>query len=766
VAQALAAPVSLPDSPSPQRAPALAGRQAVGVDTGLLQLRIRPPVQRPDAVPRDRLVQRLLDAQHLPVALIASPAGYGKTTLLSQWAERDERSFAWVSLDAEDNDPRSLLAAVALALDAVEPIGWEVFEALTSERPDAAGVALERLVRNLGRREVPVVLVLDNLHAIHTRESRRVVTAIWQAFGAGLQLALASRGDPVLPLGRLRAHGHSLELRAEDLAMTRSEASILLRLAGIDLPPEEVLTLARRTEGWPAGLHLAALCLRAQGRDRPDVAKFAGDDRFVAEYVREELLSGFPPAQLEFLTRTSVLDRLSGPLCDAVLGRRDSAEMLARLGRSNVLLAPLDRRDSSYRYHELFADVLRAELRRREPGLDAELHRRASVWCEGHGDGDRAIGHAIDGGDVDRAGGLLWDGALQHAARGRQAVIRGWLERFTDDELAGSPLLALAAAGTSLLTGNLYEAERWTAVAGSAHDETDPVRAGVALMQAGIGRRGVAEIGVDAARAHELLDETSPWHPLGRLLQGVALGLAGEHNEALELLREGAHRAAVSAPMIQALCLAQLALLAADHGDLERWATLAERATAQVRRCGLEECPMVALPIAVSAELRARRGEVSDATSEIREALGLLTEIVDPSPWYEAECRIVLARAALRVNGPAAAGGLLDEAGRALDRIPDGPVLREWLDNAIAEVDLAQSSTADADWSLTTAELRVLRFLPSHLSFREIADRLYVSPNTVKTHARGIYRKLGVSSRGNAVDRARGAGLVDPGVGA
>jgi LuxR family transcriptional regulator, maltose regulon positive regulatory protein len=765
VAQALTAPVSLPDSPALPTAPALAGRRPMGVETGLLQLKIRPAPLRPGLVHRERLVRRLLDAQDLPVALIVAPSGYGKTTVLSQWSERDERPFAWVSLDAEDNDPTRLLSAIALALDAVEPIGWEVFEALTSERPDAASVALARLARSLGRRQAPLVLALDNLHVLRTRESRQVVTAIWQAFGAGLQLALASRSDAVLPVGRLRAHGNTVELRAEDLAMTRSEASMLLQLAGIELASEQVLTLARRTEGWPVGLHLAALSLRAQGRDRPRVEEFAGDDRFVAEYVREELLSGLAPAQLEFLTRTSVLDRLSAPVCDAVLGRHDSADMLTRLSRSNALLAPLDRRDSSYRYHELFAKVLQAEFRRLEPGRDAEVHRRASEWWAEHGDSERAIGHAIDGRDVQRAGRLLWDSAIHYAASGRHAVIWAWLDRFSPGELADTPLLALVAAGTSLAEGNLHEAEGWTALAAGAPGGTHVVQAGVALMHAGIGRRGVSAMGASAARAYQLLDEHSPWRPLCRHLQGVALHLTGERDEALDHLQEGAHRAAASAPMVQALCLAQLALLAAEGDDLERATTLAERATAQARRCGLAECPMAALPFAVSASLRAQRGQVAEATTEIRHALGLLTRITEPSPWYDAQCRIVLARATLTLNGLAAAGELLGEAARALARAPGAPVLHDWLDEAIAQVDLALSSTAGADWSLTTAELRVLRFMPSHLSFREIADRLYVSPNTVKTHARGIYRKLGVSSRANAVDRACGAGLVDPGLG-
>lgn len=766
MAQASTAAVSLAGSPSLRRAATPAGRHALDLDAGLLHLKLRPARLRGELVSRERLVGRLLDAQDVPVALIVAPAGYGKTTLLSQWAERDERAFAWVTLDAEDNDPRNLLSAIAVALDAVEPIGWEVFEALASRRPDGASVALQRLTRSLSRRERRVVLALDDLHVLRTRESRRVVTTIWRAFGAGLQLALATRSDAALPVGRLRAHGISVELHTEDLAMTRSEASMLLHLAGIELAPEQMLNLARRTEGWPAGLHLAALSLRAQRTDCPEVEQFAGDDRFVSEYVREELLAGLPPAQLEFLTRTSVLGRLSAPLCNAILGRRDSEDMLARLARSNALMAPLDRSGSSYRYHELFAKVLQAELRRLEPGLGAELHRRASAWCAEHGDVDRAIGHSIDAHDPEGAGRLLWDAAIRHAARGQHRPIWSWLNRFTDQELAETPLLSLVAAGTSLAAGNLYEAERWTALAAGATDDTDVVRAGVALMEAGFGRRGVREMGASAARAHELLDPTSPWRPLCRLLQGVALHLAGERDEARDKLQEGAHRAAATAPLVQALCLAQLALLAADEDDLERATTLAERATAQVRRCGLELCPTVALPLAVSAEIRARRGQVGDATSEIREALRLLTRITDPSPWYDAECRIVLARGTLRLNGPAAAGELLDDAGRALARTPGAPVMRGWLDEAIAQVDLALSSTPGADWSLTSAELRVLRFLPSHLSFREIADRLYVSPNTVKTHARGIYRKLGVSSRGNAVDRARGAGLVDPAVGA
>ena len=761
MALALTAPACGTDSP-PALAPSRgAGRSRPGIETGLLDLKGRRVSLLPRLVPRERLVRWLLDARDVPLALLVAPAGYGKSTLLSEWAVRDDRPFAWVTLEEADNDSITLLSAIALALDAVEPIGWEVFEALSSRRSDAATVALQRLARVLSGRQRSCVLALDDVHVLKAAAARRAVIAIGQALPADSQLALAGRSDSALPVGRLRAQRSSLELRAEHLAMTRSEAAALLDQAGVELAPDEVLSLVSRTEGWPAGLYLAALSLGGRNGGRPDVKDFAGDDRFVSEYVREEFLAGLSAAELEFLTRTSVLEHLSASVCDAVLQRDDSATMLARLARSNVMLVPLDRTDTSYRYNELFGEALRSELRRREPRRRAGLHGRASDWCEEHGDAAGAIDHAIEAHDVERAGRLLWGSVLQHVGPENDTAIRGWLGRFTEEELSGSPILALAAAGSSLAGGDLYEAERWTAIAGGAGVRSEVVQAGVAIMHAAIAQQGVSRMGSDASRARALLEDVSPWHPVCLFLEGVSRHLAGDRSRARELLQEGAHRAAVSAPMFQALCLAQLALLATEEGDLERAAILSARAGAQAKRCRLERCPMMALVMAVSAAVQAERGRVDEARVDLRHALELLGEITDPSPWYEIECRILLARATLRLNGLTAARELVDTAAPALRRMPDGGLLAEWFAEARAEVDLALDCTAEVDWSLTTAELRVLRYLPSHLSFRQIAERLFVSPNTVKTHARGIYRKLGVSCRGGAVECARDVGLVE-----
>src|SRR4051794_14653695 len=296
------------------------------------------PDQREALVVRPRLVERFVAASHAPLAVIAAPAGYGKTTLLADWARADGRPFAWVALEEADNDPALLAATVAHALG-------------------EAGRSLEE--------SPPFVLVLDDAHVLHSAESREWLGNLLQLVPPGSQLALASRTEPALPTGRLRAHRALVEVHARDLAMQPAEALQLLRLAGVELPPADVETLVARTEGWPAALYLAAVSLR----DDPEstAAGFGGDDVAVAEYVRDEVLARVEPDVRRFLMRASILDRLSGPVCDSVLGRGDSARVLAEVARSVLLLQPLDRARRSYRMHPLLRQMLAAELRQLEP---------------------------------------------------------------------------------------------------------------------------------------------------------------------------------------------------------------------------------------------------------------------------------------------------------------------------------------------------------------------------------------------------------------
>ena len=382
-----------------------AGRsgRAGGPVFDLLRSKLRRPLMRPGTVPRSLLVERLVGGDPRPIVSVVAPPGYGKTTLLSQWAERNGRAFAWVSVEEPDNDPKVLLTYVAEALDAVEPIDRRVFDALASPVSSVPGSVIPRLGSAFSSMTSPVVLLLDDVHTLHNSECRAALAVLADHVPAGSRLALAGRAEPPLRVARLRAEGRILEIGPEDLSLTRAEASWLLRNTGVTLGKDEVAELHRRTEGWPAGLYLAALYLREGGPLASAAVSFGGDDRLVSDYMESEFLSRISRRQRVFLTQTAVLERMSGPLCEAVLELTGSAVTLADLARSNMLLVPLDRRGEWYRYHHLFRDMLLAELERQEPGLTPVLRRRAASWYlrQRHARGGAGV---LDGGRGCRRG--------------------------------------------------------------------------------------------------------------------------------------------------------------------------------------------------------------------------------------------------------------------------------------------------------------------------------------------------------------------------
>jgi LuxR family maltose regulon positive regulatory protein len=699
------------------------------------------------------------------MVLVAAPAGYGKTTFLAQWEDADERPFAWITLDERYNDPVLLLGSIAAAIDEITPLDDGVFAPLLSPRPNLGDVVVPRLCHALRQCEQPFVIVLDDVHNLDNPEALRPLPGLASCLNAGSTLAITSREEPEMPLGRLRTQRRLGEVGARELMMTVPEAADLLEEAGLELDRAAVERLVERTEGWPAGLYLAALALSAEDDVERAVADFYGDDRFVADYVRDAFLDGLSAPDLDFLTRTSLLDRLFGPLCDAVLESGGSTEMLRRMARSNMLLVPLDRRDREYRYHALLQEMLRSELRRRDPGAEAQLHRRASDWYAEHDDVEGAVKHAIEAGDRGRAADLIWANAAGYAGRGRDATLRLWLSQFSEREITESPSLCLTAATTGLSAGDGAQVEHWTATALESLKDAAPggdemlALAARVIRATGAARDGVAQMGADVAGIYELLPGDSPWRSVCRLIEGTSHQLAGELERAQTLLEEGSRRGEASAPHIQTLCLAQLALIALDNDDQERADALAEEAIDQVRHFGLAEYPSSSLIFAVAALSRARNGSAADATRDLRKATELTSELNDLSPWYEAEVRVVAARALLLLDDVPAARAHLAQAARYLHRTPDATVIRGWIERAWAEIDTARSVVGR--WPLSPAELRLLHFLPTHLTFREIADDLFVSANTVKTQARSIYRKLGVSSRAEAVACARGAGLLD-----
>lgn len=709
----------------------------------------------------------LLAATDASVVMLAAPAGYGKTTLLAEWDAADARDFAWISVDDRENDPARLLGSIARAMAELEPIDRAVFDALSVPRPSILNVVLPRLVDAVGQMDQPFVLVLDDVHRLDDPISLKALSVLGEHVPASSHLALAGHVEPSIGIARLRAHRRLVELRAHDLVMTRSEAADLLGAAGFELSAGAIRRLVERTEGWPAALYLATLTLAGERDPADAIERFAGDDRMVADYLREEFLASQAAKDLEFLTATSILDRMNGPLCDAVVEREGSAERLRRLSRSNLLLVPLDRRDEEYRYHALLREMLASELRRRGTQRESSLHARASRWYAERGEFDHAIRHAIAAGDRRVAGRLIWSKTPEYESGGREATLRRWLERFTEEEIAESPELCLAVAANYVTRGDGAQAERWTAAAMSAaadapESHRGSIEAGAGIVRAaGAARDGMSRMRKDAASAAELLPEESPWRSLCCLIEGVAYHLTTQADRARSALSEAVRRAAPATPNVHTLGLAQLALLELDTDHEDAAVPLVQQAATEMERVGLIDYPTSALVFAVSALVRARLGRVENALRDARRSDRLLEQLIEFSPWYEAETRIVLARALLLLDDVPAARTHLADARRYLERVPDAAVLDEWHRRALQEAESV--GELGGRWPLTRAELRLLHHLPSHLSFREIGEELFVSTNTVKTQAQAIYRKLGVSSRAEAVACARAAGLIPRG---
>ncbi|HEV8279023.1 MAG TPA: hypothetical protein VGQ26_25475 [Streptosporangiaceae bacterium] len=436
--------------------PQRTGRPALDLITS----KLRRPLLRPGTVRRSSLIDRLTRDEPTSVVSVIAPPGYGKTTLLSHWAEFSDQTFAWVSVEEPDNDPKVLLTYVAEALDAVEPIDERVFDALVSPGSSVPGSVVPRLGSAFASMTSPVVLVLDGVHALHDRECRDALSLLADHVPGGSRLALAGRVQPPLRVARLRTEGKVMEIGPGDLSLTHAEASSLLRNAGVTLGEDEVAELYQRTEGWPAGLYLAALYLREGGPFASAAISFGGDDRLVSEYMESEFLSRISQRQREFLTRTAVLERMCGPLCDAVLDAGGSATTLADQARSNLLLVPLDRRGEWYRYHHLFRDMLLAELHRLEPGLMPVLRRRAAEWYERNGSPGEALGYWMSAGEVDAAARLAGALAFPAYQRGRAATVERWF-RWLEDHggVEDHPAVAVLAAVLSALTGKPAAAE-------------------------------------------------------------------------------------------------------------------------------------------------------------------------------------------------------------------------------------------------------------------------------------------------------------------
>ncbi len=733
----------------------------------LVESKLSSPFTRDGIVDRPALVKRLKASSHVPVVAIRAPPGYGKTTLLSLWARADPRPFAWVSLDRWDNDPKALLTYIAVALDRIEPLGPAVYKALHAPGASIRGTLVPKLSAALAAMTCPLVLVLDDVHLLHDREGVDAITMLADHLLGGSQMAIAGRGMEPLPIARLRADGRVLEIGTSELALGLRDATALIRETGARIPSGQIKVLVDRTEGWAVGLYLAALSIEAGGREPSTAAAFAGDDRFIADYISSELLANLSRSTVSFLTRTSVLETLTGPLCDAILERAGSAKVLRSMERRNLLLLPLDRERNSYRYHHLLRDLLRTELRRREPDLETTLLERAAAWCEENGQLEPALEYAQEAGDAARAARLLPTLMLPAHNQGRLATVRRWLAWFADHRLMGRyPAVDALGGGVLALTGEAAEAERWLAVAEPTDaafllpDGVTPCTALLACVRAMMCVDGVQRAQLDAASAYDLVPEHSPWRPTAVLARGVALLLTGLETEAEADFADAIELAErLGSPDTAAVARCELAMIAMAR---DSWAD-AERhlrhASSIVHGAHLEEYVTSSMVHAIQARRAIRDGDPAVAHRDLVAAQRLRPQLTYAIPWLAVQVRLELARSYLSMADPAGARTLVREIDEIVHHRPDLGVLGAQFDELRAQIERIPASSPGMS-TLTTAELRLLPYLPTHLTFPEIGERLYLSRHTIKTQAISIYRKLGVSSRSEAIERARDLGLI------
>jgi ATP/maltotriose-dependent transcriptional regulator MalT len=700
-------------------------------------LRVKLTVPRPSQrlIRRSRLIAVLDGILEARLILLSAPPGFGKTTALADWLAASDARWAWLALDEADNDPTRFLRHLWAAVADVDPDDASSLAAAapSADARDVTGEVAEVLAERPG----PSVVVLDDYHLVESSEVQRAVSLLLDQLPAQAHLAIATRVDPALPLARLRARGELLEVRADALRFTSEEARLFFaERMGLALSAADVETLVARTEGWPAVLQLAGLALTGREDVSGYVRSFSATHRFVLDFITEEVLGRLEPGVREFLLRTSVLDRLTGPLCDALTGGTDGQAMLEHLERANLLLVPLDDERRWYRYHRLFADLLRARLGVEHPGEPAGLHRRAADWYEREGMAGEAIEHALRSGDPRRAGDLIAKASPDLVHGAELETLRRWIDELPPEVVRSDLRLSTFHAYALALAGQTDGVERRLADAAAALPAAaaagDPMAATVPAHLAMV-RSIVARLEEDRPAAVAHAEQAVSLLPHGlsperealvvgdaQAILGHALLEAGEldrasaaYRTARPLLQRAGNRLAA------ADVTRNLARLEARRGRLRAALETCDVALADAAGEGSLDLPYLAPVHLARAEILERMGEAG-AIGAAERALELARRSGDVVALREA--RALLARAAAEPARPSAHPKLVEP--------------------------------------LTRRELEVLRLVAAGRSNRQIAGELYLALGTVKSHVHAIAGKLGAANRVEAIARARELGLL------
>ena len=725
----------------------------------LHEAKLSAPQPRPGRISR----RSLIDAARKDgcrVVGVTAPAGYGKSTLLAEWAATEDRPVAWVSLDRIDDDPAALLPVLASAYARISSGNTDLVADVRGV--SVLGRAAPRLASAFASSPSPFVLMLDDLHELRLPECHDALGVVISAIPRGSQLVSASRSEQP-HLSRLRASGDVFELGTGDLALDAAAAQHIFSQAQVHLAPEVAAALTEHTEGWPVGLYLAALI----AKESPEGAyTVAGDDRYVADYLYREALAQLPESTRQFLRRTAVLDQLSGPLCDAVVERSVGYEQLRDLEAANLFLIPLDRRREWYRYHALFREFLLGELRRTEPDLVMKLHLRAADWYESNGSQPLALEHLLHTAERDRCVQLMTKLLVSTYSVGQISTVQRWLAAVGDAGVEAYPPLAVLAGWIAVLTGQTTEAQRWAAVVDAASfdqvplDGTASFDSARAMLRAVMCADGAETMLSDAQFAVDQEPEWSSWRAAALALWGEAHLLVGHLDQA------GAVFAEVSSlsPTLGdngtfVLSESELALLAMDSG---RWPDAAEHLTSALETIDehrLHDYAMSVLAFAGAARLALHHGDLDDTNRQLARGMRARPVCTFVLPWLAVRLRLQLAKVYFALADATTARHLLREIDDALYHRPSLGALVDEVSELRQTLAATVPGGAAGGPPLSPAELRLLPYLQTHLTVPEIAGRLFLSQNTVRSEVGSIYRKLGVSSRSDAVRHATAVGL-------